>query len=275
MKIMSLSVWNIASIHRKLMLQHSENPMIDTHTGVPSVRLPEITELEEIERCLEEMIRSPANTPNNASTPSPVQMPTMGGQPVNEYTMEGYIAMAFPTLFPTGAADLCDAVNRREEVKTAEYFKSLLTYKDGRFGSHPRYVCLWSRLTSRFVFFALNTKLRAEAEREAKLFIKTTPGAADLTVEELRQRLDSERKDSFLKSVRRSIDWIPGLTPFWQRHRSQLIQMIEQIGSPHLFFTLSAADLHWPQLHRIIEQQRAQSTGNDQLDLDTLDEKAR
>src|SRR5579859_1133061 len=131
------------------------------------------------------------------------------------------------------------------------------------------------KLTSRFVFFALNTKLRAEAQREAQLFIKTAPGAADLTVEELRQRLDSERKESFLKSVRRSIDWIPGLTPFWQRHRSQLIQMIEQVGSPHLFFTLSAADLHWPQLHWIIEQQRALSTGNDQLDLDTLDEKTR
>src|SRR5579859_7160680 len=131
------------------------------------------------------------------------------------------------------------------------------------------------KLTSRFVFFALNTKLRAEAQREAQLFIKTAPGAADLTVEDLRQWLDSERKESFLKSVRRSIDWIPSLMPFWQHHRSQLIQIIEQVGSPHLFFTLSAADLHWPQLHRIIEQQRALSTGNDQLDLDTLDEKAR
>ena len=50
--------------------------------------------------------------------------------------------------------------------------------------------------------------------------------------------------------------------------------MIQQLGSPHLFFTLLAADLHWPDLHRIIEQQRTQNTGTDPLDLNTLDERA-
>ena len=54
---------------------------------------------------------------------------------------------------------------------------------------------------------------------------------------------------------------MPGLTPFWERNRRQLVQMIDQLGSPHLFFTLSAADLHWPDLHRIIEQQKAIATG--------------
>ena len=118
--------------------------MIDTHTGVPFAIRPETTENEEIERRLEEMIRSPANTPpiNNANTLSPVRWPTLSEKPVNEFTTEGYVAMAFPTLFPKGDADLRDAINRREEVKIAEYFKSLLTYKDGRFGSHPRYVSL-------------------------------------------------------------------------------------------------------------------------------------
>ena len=117
--------------------------MIDTHTGVPFAIRPETTENEEIQRRLEEMIRSPANTPpNNANTPSPVPWPTVGKRPVNEFTTEGYIAMAFPTLFSKGAADLRDAINRREDVKIAEYFKSLLTYKDRRFGSHPRYVSL-------------------------------------------------------------------------------------------------------------------------------------
>src|SRR5579859_2660745 len=126
------------------MLEHGEIPMIDTHTGVPFAIWPETTENEEIERRLEEMIRSSANIPpDNANTPSPVPWPTVGERPLNEFTTEGYIAMAFPTLFPKGDADLQDAINRRDEVKIAEYFKSLLTYKDGRFGSHPRYVSLW------------------------------------------------------------------------------------------------------------------------------------
>jgi len=117
--------------------------MIDTHTGVPFAIRPEPTENEEIQRCLEEMICSPAKTPpNNANTPSPVPWPTVGERCVNEFTTEGYIAMAFPTLFPKGTADLRDAINRMEEVKLAEYFKSLLTYKDEQFGNHPRYVSI-------------------------------------------------------------------------------------------------------------------------------------
>ena len=106
--------------------------MIDTHTGVLFAIRLETIENEEVQRRLEEMIRSPANTPpNNANTPSPVPWPTFGDRPVNEFTTEGYIAMAFPTLFPKGAANLRDAINRRADVKIAEYFKSLLTYKDG------------------------------------------------------------------------------------------------------------------------------------------------
>lgn len=51
--------------------------------------------------------------------------------------------------------------------------------------------------------------------------------------------------------------------------------MIHQLGSPHLFFTLSAADLHWPDLHRIIEHQKAIATGTEPFDLSSLDEKER
>jgi len=129
------------------MLEHSENPMIETHTGVPFAIQPDRTENEEIQHRLEEMIRSSVNaplgndmTPEVRNNPSPVLWPTVGEKPVNEFTTEGYIAMAFPTLFPNGSADLRDAIGRLEDVKIAEYFKSLLTYKDGRFGSHPRYV---------------------------------------------------------------------------------------------------------------------------------------
>jgi len=128
---------------------------------------------------------------------------------------------------------------------------------------------------TRFPFFALNTKLRAQVQGHAKMYIRTHPGAADLTVEELRERLNSNAKYTFIQSIQCQIDWIPGLTSFWQRQRRQLIQMIEQLGSPHLFFTLSAADLHWPELHRIIEEQRAVAEGTDVLDITTLAERAR
>ena len=104
------------------------------------------------------------------------------------------------------------------------------------------------------------------------MFLRTYPGAADLTVGELQERLNSDGKQSLIRSIQRSIDWIPGLSPFWNRHRRQLTAMIEQIGSPHIFFTLSAADLHWPELHRIIEEQRAIKNGGEPVDIATLSE---
>jgi ATP-dependent DNA helicase PIF1 len=121
----------------------------------------------------------------------------------------------------------------------------------------------------------LNSKLRAQAQSQAKLYIRKFPGAADLMIEELGQKLNFNEKTALIQSIQCSIDWIPGLSLFWNRHRQQLTAMIEQLGSPHLFFTLSAADLHWPELHRLIENQRAFESGNAPLNLENLNEQAR
>lgn len=60
----------------------------------------------------------------------------------------------------------------------------------------------------------LNTKLRAQAQGQAKMYIRTHPGTADLMVEELRQCLNSDAKTTLINSIQHQIDWIPGLTPF-------------------------------------------------------------
>ena len=58
-------------------------------------------------------------------------------QPINEYRTEGYIAKAFPTLFPTGAADL--NAPRQQKVTAHEYFKHLILYHDDRFAKDERF----------------------------------------------------------------------------------------------------------------------------------------
>ena len=60
--------------------------------------------------------------------------PTIGGAPINEFTTEGYFSMAFPTLFPTGAADFLG--QRCNQVTISNYFTHLLKYDDGRFARH-------------------------------------------------------------------------------------------------------------------------------------------
>jgi hypothetical protein len=44
-----------------------------------------------------------------------------------------------------------------------------------------------------------------------------------------------------------------GTRQYWMRHRAELFDLIKQIGSPGMvFFTLSAADMHWPELHKLM-----------------------
>ena len=52
--------------------------------------------------------------------------PTIGSAPINEFTTEGYFSMAFPTLFPTGAADFLG--QRCNQVTIGNYiFSSMRT----------------------------------------------------------------------------------------------------------------------------------------------------
>ena len=126
----------------------------------------------------------------------------------------------------------------------------------------------------RFPFWALNTKLRSQAQAQAKVYIRKYPGAADLTVADIQAKMQGPGKATFLKSIQRFINMIPGLSPYWHAHRNKLTAMVQQIGCPHIFFTLSAADLHWPELHRLIEEQRVIRYGGELLDLSTLGEQA-
>jgi len=104
---------------------------------------------------------------------------TIGGAPINEFTTEGYFSMAFPTLFPTGAADFLG--HRHNQVTIGNYFTHLLKYDDGRFARHPR-----------FRFFALNTKMRWRALQAGRIYIQQHPGDAQLSVDELRDMVGRE-----------------------------------------------------------------------------------
>ena len=92
--------------------------------------LQEFVNTDDDELCIDDNI--------DGNAPEPIRWPTQGEAPINEYKTEGYIAMAFPTLFPNGRADLRDNSHRNTSLKVAEYFEALLRFKDGRFGTHPR-----------------------------------------------------------------------------------------------------------------------------------------
>ena len=82
----------------------------------------------------EESVHKSINDRQQTSRVSTMMWPTIGGTPINEFTTEGYFSLAFPTLFPTGAAEFLG--QRHNPVTIGCYFKHLMMYDDGRFAKH-------------------------------------------------------------------------------------------------------------------------------------------
>lgn len=79
----------------------------------------------------------------------PVRWPSTSGNAINEFTTEGYMSCAFPSLFPTGAADFISP--RQRSVTIGGYFRHLMLYHDQRFAKHPRFrYAYFNGLSSKF-----------------------------------------------------------------------------------------------------------------------------
>ena len=186
----------------------------------------QVTEQDTIQQAVSE---------RHAQTPL-LTWPQLTNSPLNEFTSEGYMTCAFPTLFPTGTADF--TAPRLRRVTIGNYFKHLMLYKDGRFAKHPR-----------FRYFALNTEMRWRAMQTGRIYIRQHPQDAQLSISELRDIVGSNSLSSRVLHFASSIS---GTRPYWMKQRSRLISMVDTLGLPTLFFTHSAADLHWPELAHLI-----------------------
>ena len=81
---------------------------------------------------------------------------------------------------------------------------------------------------------------------------------------------DNVRTDKayrFLKNVR-------GSPPYYQRTFYDLLAMIRQLGTPTWFFTLSAADMKWPDIIQIIAKQYGVSYSDEDVAALSFDEKS-
>jgi hypothetical protein len=121
-------------------------------------------------------------------------------------------------------------------------------YKDGRFARHAR----WR-------YFALNSQLRWRALQEGKVYVKQNLTDPQITVRDIQERI-AQGDDHIADRIMRFGEGLRGSRQFWNTRRYELSDMIKQIGTQGLiFFTFSAADLHWPELHELI---LSNDTGN-------------
>ena len=149
-------------------------------------------------------------TTHDSSGPPTLMWPTIGRTPINEFTTEGYFSLAFPTLYPAGAADLLG--QHQNEITIGYYFKHLIMYYEGRFAKHPR-----------FHFFALNTEMRWRALQAGCIYVRQYPGDVQLSLDELHDMVWKGRK-GFLELY-------PPLCNQSLWHQAELVQAMK---SPHL-----------------------------------------
>lgn len=178
--------------------------------------------------------------------PPALSWPHSGSTPINEFNTEAYISCAFPTLSPTGAADFVAPrpLNYRELFQT------------------PNDVRRWTICqTFLLSLLALNMEMRWRVLQAGCIYIRQHPHDAQLSVKELRDMVGCEG-EVFSNRFLHYATSLRGTRQYWFKQRSQLIAMVDMLGLPTIFFTHSAADLHWPELTRLIYPDDPDSTSS-------------
>ncbi|XP_059068758.1 uncharacterized protein LOC131859203 [Cryptomeria japonica] len=182
-----------------------------------------------------ELIHAWINNPNSNPT-ALIDWPSIGASPINEYITSGLLDMAFPTLFPDGRCDWLEP--RMRHVHLHEFVKHFLCYRDHRFGQHPR-----------FRYFMMKMIMRHRAQHSSSVFVKRSFRDMPITINKLRQHMENMPRSNLADKLMRFGTSLRGTRSYWAKCCAELTDMLHQIGSPTIFFTLSAADMYWHDLH--------------------------
>lgn len=169
-------------------------------------------------------------------------MPSFQSQPISDFDRgQPLLSLAFPSLFPTGAAEFCSV--RPRTVSYRDFVKHLLLYKDGRFARHP---------TLRY--FVFNTIIRQEVSKNASFYVKNLSPARGLSFEDIQEAFanNSPEAQAIVNSITRFSGRIKGTVPYWSAELRSLRATVRQNHCPAFFFTALAADNHWHSLARYL-----------------------
>ncbi|KAF6170503.1 hypothetical protein GIB67_031911 [Kingdonia uniflora] len=182
--------------------------------------------------CISNVIRVAENNETTAHIPFTTNV-------IDEFSTPGYITMVFPTLFPYGTADLRQA--RPRKVNLSEYFQYLMKYKDGRFAKDPR-----------FRYFSWNSISRWRALALGDVYIHKNPEDGELSIQDIKEMLASGNRQ-FLNRISYYAKSTRETRAYWFTRVQELTSMVQQLGAPTIFFTLSAADMQWPELMELLD----------------------
>ena len=186
--------------------------------------------------------------------------PAEGEKPLNIMTDSNFEAMSNPDKFPFANGTFTS--ERPKKLTYRKYFNQRLLDVDGRFARDLDYLFVAQYIVEakQVLDDGNNFAWRQKPSRQF-----TAAQARDQSV--LSQYVRKDKAYSFMKNIR-------GSPPYYQRTFYDLLAMIRQLGTPTWFFTLSAADLKWPDMIQTIARQYGVHYTDDEVAALSFDEKS-
>ncbi|KAL9977715.1 hypothetical protein ACROYT_G015152 [Oculina patagonica] len=179
--------------------------------------------------------------------------------PVSMMTDRFCEELAFPVLFPKGQYGY--KMDRKEKLTPVKYFNAWLLHYTGRFAMNPEYL-----------FFAQFIIEQKKVSDSINIALKKLHGQP-VTALQLKSNQQYVKNLIFKDQAYLFLRNIPGSPPYWQKFMFEVLSMVQQLGIPTWFLTLSCADLRWPELFHILSRIKGQNMTDEQIDNLSYNEK--
>ena len=172
--------------------------------------------------------------------------PGEGNKPIPLLTDKLFEELANPEKFPSGKGGYADT-QRHTRLTLGKYVNAHLLDQDGCFAKDIEYI------------FAMQYAVEHKQVRDCiSIALRQTKGRQQLgknidahilkNPQDIQNMLKKDKAYTFLKNIR-------GSPPYWQKMFYELLAMIQTLGIPTWFLTLSAADTKWPEVIQAIAAQ--------------------
>ena len=163
-------------------------------------------------------------------------------KPANMFSENEIEEVAFPWLFPYGVNGL--KTNRKPTISVLQYFQNRLLSKENR----------W-RKNATYIFWALNMYEQHKLQECISVAVRKSSmcdlhkGQSKTHNSNQKFSLDHNIIDNSYTFIRQ----IRGTAGYWKNVLQNLLAKIRTLGPPTWFLTLSANDLHWPDLMSFLQ----------------------
>ena len=179
---------------------------------------------------------------NNSHTINEILCPQQSKQPVSEFS-EGFFTKAWVELFPTGKGDIT-LPHKGKTPSELQWLRHLLRLKDRRFANHPT-----------FIMYMVNRIQRHQALSVGNVYAKRS--CPDISLKDLQENINNGDLNTlrnlyyFGKNIKGSPQYFNSQATISLNFLRHLRISSEDLRTYNLFLTWSAADYHWPELHRL------------------------